>query len=99
MGIRRGIGQFRRRITAFVACRFPPPAASLSSPHYHRPSTPIPAFSFGTRHVFPCCAFSLLLLLMWTSFGLPGFPAVLLWFIHLTFVLHALSSNSPRLAR
>src|SRR3546814_19768420 len=87
MGIRRGIGQFRRRISAFVACRFPSPAASLSSLHDHRTGIAMTAFSFVTRHVFAWCAFYLVVLLMWTSFGLPEFPVVLLWMITLAFVI------------
>src|SRR3546814_3661769 len=86
MGIRRGIGQFRRRISAFVACRFPSPAASLSSLHDHRTGIAMTAFSFVTRHVFAWCVFYLVVLLMWTSFGLPEFPVVLLWMITLAFV-------------
>src|SRR3546814_9789377 len=71
MGIRRGIGQFRRRMSAFVACRFPSPAASLSSLLDHRTGIAMTAFSFVTRHVFAWCVFYLVVLLMWTSFGLP----------------------------
>src|SRR3546814_1571361 len=67
MGIRRGIGQFRRRISAFVACRFLSPAASLSSLHDHRTGSAMTAFSFVTRHVFAWCVFYLVVLLMWRS--------------------------------
>src|SRR3546814_20677646 len=79
MGIRRGIGQFRRRISAFVACRFLSPAASLSSLHDHRPGRAMTAFSFVTRHVFPWCVYYLVVLLMWTRFGLPEVQVELLW--------------------
>src|SRR3546814_17014882 len=88
MCIRRGIGQFRRRLSAFVACRFLSPAASLSSLHDHRTGSAMTAFSFVTRHVFAWCVFYLVVLLMWTSFGLPEFPVVLLWLITLVSVLH-----------
>src|SRR3546814_734355 len=96
MGIRRGIGQFRRRISAFVACRFPSPAASLSSLHDHRTGIAMTAFSFVTRHVFAWCVFYLVVLLMWTSFGLPEFPVVLLWMITLAFVIPDVISHIHR---
>src|SRR3546814_9610526 len=96
MGIRRGIGQFRRRISAFVACRFPSPAASLSSLHDQRTGIAMTAFSFVTRHVFAWCVFYLVVLLMWTSFGLPEFPVVLLWMITLAFVIPDVISHIPR---
>src|SRR3546814_17862661 len=96
MGVRRGIGQFRRRISAFVACRFPCPAASLCSLHDHRTGIAMTAFSFVTRHVFAWCVFYVVVLLMWTSFGLPEFPVVLLWMITLAFVIPAVISHIHR---
>src|SRR3546814_11957964 len=94
MGIRRGIGQFRRRISAFVACRFLSPAASLSSLHDHRTGSAMTAFSFVTRHVFAWCVFYLVVLLMWTSFGLREFPVVLRWMLTPAFVIPR--SEEPR---
>src|SRR3546814_19266399 len=70
MGIRRGIGQFRRGMSAFVACRFPSPAASLSSLTDHRIGIAMTAFSFVTRSVFAWCVFYLVVMLLWPGFGL-----------------------------
>src|SRR3546814_13203265 len=62
-------------------------SSDLSSLHDHRTGIAMTAFSFVTRHVFAWCAFYLVVLLMWTSFGLPEFPVVLLWMITLAFVI------------
>src|SRR3546814_10417215 len=96
MGIRRRIGQFRRRLSAFVARPRLAPAASLSSLHDHRTGSAMTAFSVVPRHVFAWCVFYLVVLLMWTSFGLPEFPVVLLWMITLAFVIPDVISHIHR---
>src|SRR3546814_20786297 len=88
-----------RRISPFVSCRFPSPAASLSSLHDHRTGIAMTAFSFVTRHVFAWCAFYLVVLLLWTRFGLPEFPVVLLWLITLAFVIPDVRSAERRVGK
>ncbi|MDN5781670.1 MAG: histidine kinase, partial [Luteimonas sp.] len=72
------------------------PGASLSSPHDHRTGIAMTTFSFVTRHVFAWCVFYLVVLIVWSNFGLPEFPIVLLWMITLAFVIPDVISHIHR---
>ena len=54
------------------------------------------AFSFATRHVFAWCVFYVAVLVLWSNFGLPEFPIVLLWMVTLAFVIPDATSHMHR---